>query len=313
MTRRRNNAPVRRRNAKRRKKPRASRAVLPPARTISGHIMRSIIQTAWDIAQGALSALPQHPVLFPVADTFTTIEHNPNSWDSGAMTAKELLAQGWLDRLKGMFREIKLHKITAHYMPYCSTTAMGEYAFTLWDADENDTPKSFSKSLGMPASVIRRSAVPSRLVWVPTEPDDRNWHLLSDDHKYCQSTIQAAEAFYHAQPDVATTATDVYQESANVSGKIIIEVDASYRGKPSSNALANMPSSSSGYLRYCELTKCTCSKCERLTRLTRLEAVTNKMTPKPVKHPPLSPLSSSFSVVSLEDVVTRDSQPSGSQ
>lgn len=259
MTRRNNKKTDMARNNKRkqnghRRSSNRSRAVLPPAKTIMGHIMRTIVQTAWDIAQGALRT-PDGPLTISENPTQFTMEKIDNGW---------ILAQGWLDRFKGLFKEVKVHKITAHYMPYDSPTNPGEYAFVLCDYGEDKMPSSFSECVGAPASVIRKSGRPARLVWYPTEPDDRNWHDLADTHNWCSFALYQSEPKYV----VDIPGSDPKGFISGVEGKIIIDLDASFRGKPSKPtpgvfADRDAPSDSAAFKEYQRQHPCLCRKCLR--------------------------------------------------
>lgn len=246
---------------RRRMRNQTSRAVLPPAKSIWGHVFRTVIQTAWDIAQGALSI--NGDLTAPL-----TAASNPTSWVKKDMDAGWMLAQGWLDKFKAMFNEFKVHRITAHYMPYAPITAMGEYIFTLWDEGQNNPEEKFTflSLLGSPASVVRKSSQPAKLTWVPTEPEDRNWHPFSDGHKWCSASVASAETTYHAEPSQVSTAYRTNAQAANVAGKIIIEADVSARGKPSTNKSNLAPYGSAEYSAYMNYMRCTCVKCKRTSR-----------------------------------------------
>lgn len=250
------NKQIRRRQAvkQRRRRPRKNQrsGVLPPAKSIWGHIFRTVVQTAWDIAQGALQ----------LGDG----KDNPKDWYNLAINADTLLAQGWFDKFKAMFNELKVNKITAHYVPYASFGAMGEYIFTLSDEGQDGTNLTFASALGSPASVVRKSYQPAKLVWVPTEPEDRNWHPFADGHTFCASTLAAAEKDYNSQPTVPATDTRTYKESANLAGKIVLEVDVSARGKPKTDTHYLSPSTSAEFQAYSEYYRCECRKCSRIRR-----------------------------------------------
>lgn len=251
---RRQNKKFNRRQQRRRfsRRRRTSRAVLPPAKSIMGHIWRSVIQAAWDIAQGALSL---------GALKITSAKSNPVAvaydCDDGW-----LLADYWRNRVKGLFREMKVHRITAHYVPYESITAPGEYIFTLCDYGENITPSSMAEAIGSPASVVRKNGMPAKLVWYPTEPDDRNWHIIGDEHKYCTFSLRQMESTYNVDTlDNKNTA-----QTVGVQGKVVIECEASFRGKPSSptyNVAYDAPRDSPEQQEYLESIKCLCQKCLR--------------------------------------------------
>lgn len=276
MTRRNNRRPTNNRRRRRRKRPRTS--VLPPATSISGHILRTVIQTAWDIAQGALYVPPTFAVLPGLFDNATAhrldkLTPNPSTWTSGNMDDGWLFAQSWRDRVKHLFRQYKVHSITAHYVPYASNTAPGEYIFALWDAQENETPNSFSSALGMPASVIRKTHQPSKLVWYPTEPDDRNWHAFEDKHSWCVASIDSAEGIYHVAQPTPNTITKEYKSAANIAGKVIIEVDATFRGTPSPSLLAYEHLCNAELrARYLDAIRCRCRKCKRSQSIAAFHA-----------------------------------------
>lgn len=260
MTRRNNARQHQRKNVRskprRRRTTRRENAVLPPAKTLMGHIMRTVVQTAWDIAQGALQVPDSHRQFddhshLSLPQPLMKATANGTQWTQWNIDTRWLLAQGWIDRFKGLFKQIKVHRITAHYLPYESITAMGEYVFGLWDKDQDSVPDSFSTAVGTPSSVIRKNGQPAKLVWYPTEPDDRNWHTLNDAHNYCSSCLFQAESSYNYDPPNNTG--QPVQPSATVvgvEGKIIIDVDASFRGKPESPRVT-------GYQ------KCVCRKCIR--------------------------------------------------
>lgn len=221
-----------------------------------GHIMRTVVQTAWDIAQGALSSPDSHNRSFDqshltLKQPIFSVQPNGTSWRQWNIDNGWLLAQGWLSRFKGLFKEFKVHRITAHYMPYEPITSVGEYVFALWDKDQDAGPENFSEAVGAPASVIRKNGQPARLVWYPTEPEDRNWHQLTDDHIYCSSALFQAEDVYNTDPSFAPNAkVQPKQQIVGVEGKIVIDVDASFRGKPVEPKI-------NSFLR------CTCRKCIR--------------------------------------------------
>lgn len=264
---RRRNAPRKQRTNNRRRRNngprRNSSHVLPPARTLMGHILRTIVQTAWDITQGALSIPHDH--FAPDRGHIMVSTGNPSNF-SATIDNGWLLAQGWLDRFKGLFTEIKVHSIVCHFLPYESITAPGEYAFAVCDYEQDAAPNSFSEMVGMPASVIRKNGTPSKLTWYPTEPDDRNWILLSSTHKWCSTYLWQAEGMYNIEVPVPTRqAPVVYQESSGVQGKIVVEVNASFRGKPKKPSVGyHSPANSDAYREYLKDNPCVCNKCMKL-------------------------------------------------
>lgn len=214
------------------------RSVLPPAKTLMGHVMRTIVQTAWDIAQGALS-IPETHSNFDDGSHLTLTQPifktsaNNTSWTTWNIDNGWLLAQGWINRFKGLFNQIKVHRITAHYVPYESVTAVGEYVFGLWDQNQDFGPTDFRSAIGTPSSVVRKNGQPAKLVWYPTEPEDRNWHSLDDNHIYCSTCLFQAETAYNVDPAYTPGGTVQPQaQIVGVEGKVIIDVEASFRGKP---------------------------------------------------------------------------------
>lgn len=249
---------------------RNSRAVLPPARTLMGHILREVVQTAWDVTQGALKASTDTQFFGHKHHVPSLYAESPTNWDSGNMNDGWLFSQGWIDRFKGLFREYKVHKITAHYMPYASITSMGDYVFDLWDEGQNAASGSWVEGVGTPASVIRKTGTPSRLVWYPTEPEDRNWHPFGDGHEWCRATLAQAESYYRSEPDIKVSDKDrLYKEASNVAGKIIIEVDASFRGKSAKQKSAHAPYGSMEYVQYQRTINCMCKRCLRKWLITQ--------------------------------------------
>lgn len=251
---------------------RYDRGVLPPAKTLMGHVMRTIVQTAWDIAQGALSVPDSHSHFddqshITLSQPEFAIAPNGTSWTQWNIDNGWLLAQGWLDRFKGLFKEVKIHRITAHYMPYEPVTSLGEYVFALWDKDQDAGPNSFSEAIGSPASVVRKNGQPARLVWYPTEPEDRNWHQLTDGHIYCSSCLFQAEKAYNFDPAYKPGSSAAPQaQIVGVEGKVIVDVDASFRGKP-------VKPNVQGFRR------CTCRRCVRSILDTLMTSRSGSTTP----------------------------------
>lgn len=291
MTRRNNNSrnmnnrqrqPRYRRNAKRRNN--YSRSALPPAKTLMGHVMRTVVQTLWDITQGALSSTP-------ISKTSANPTNVTQDIDDGW-----ILAQYWINRFKGLFKEIKLHSLVAHFVPYETITAPGEYIFTLCDYGENSTPSSVANAVGMPASVIRKNGSPAKLVWYPTEPEDRNWHVIGDQHKYCSFTLREMEDSYNTDDNPPGNRP----RTVGIQGKVVIEANASFRGKPDSptvqHPLRDSPAGSAEYKQYQQTITCTCRKCIR----PFLRDFVNSIRPS------MSGTSSPFSVVGEMGRVTLD-------
>lgn len=229
-----------------------------------GHVMRTVVQCVWDIAQGALTT----PYKLTAATDL------PSSWTGENLNIGWLLSQGWDKRFQGLFHEYKIHKVTAHFMPYANTTQTGEYCFTLWDSNENTMPSTFTEAVGSPASVVRKTYQPAKLVWYPTEPEDRDWHTFGDKHPWVSSSLHAAETLYKAPAPDAPAKHDkdfIISESADISGKVIIETELSARGKPKTPTIPRcVPSDRVD--EYIEMiTTCLCVKCLRIARVKRAQ------------------------------------------
>lgn len=262
--------PNQRRRRVQRKRGSSSRSVLPPAKSILSNIFRSVIQSAWDVAQGALSASS--------SSNLTAI--NPSQWSMEDIKDDGIFASGNKKPYQQLFREYKVHKITAHYVPYAGQNEPGEYVFSLFDSGENNPDiTSFKPILGRSASVVRKSYQPSRLTWFPTEPDDRNWHVFGDAHSWVSALISAAESNYHVQTDEAANTSTAYQHRANISGKIIVECDVSCRGR-SDNFRQTLTSDAERAL-YADVIRCRCSKCLRCERLKQLRQLLASGTSAP--------------------------------
>lgn len=245
---------------------------MPPALTLNSHSMRSRIQTAWDITQGSLQRSRTHYAPGPVS----TPTQDPSSWTRMNFSSALIYTHGWLAALKALFHEVKIHQITAHYVPYAPITDPGEYIFGLWDSKENGDPKGFSNLLGTPASVIRKTGQPAKLTWHPTEPEDRNWNTLDSDHIYCSSAIYAAEEWYNQDIPQTTNSNTIEKQHCNIAGKIIVTVDSSFRGKPSTLQ---------------DTRRCTCRKCLSILFSNRLDL--DRLCSRIATHTIVSPSPSS--------------------
>lgn len=235
-----------------------------------GHILRTLVQTAWDIAQGALSLPNGHYVPDIDCPIPMVATGNPTSFIADVDTGY-ILAQGWINRFKGLFEEIKVHSITAHFMPYEPEDSFGEYAFGIWDYNENANPSSFLTMLGLPSSIVRKSGQPSSLVWYPTEPDDRNWHKITDTHKWCSVAIYQSEAKYNKSAQPITV---------GVEGKIVIEAKLTFRGKPVQPSIGrDAPADSFAFKQYQRENPCLCRKCAQV--LLRRLIVSNSGSTSP--------------------------------
>lgn len=195
-------------------------------------MMRTVIQCVWEVFQGSLKMHPTAPLYHP-NNGYSTLTPAPSSWTS-KITDAQLFNQGWMQRFQGLFHEYKVHRITAHYIPYASIEMPGLYVFSLADASENAELTSAKEAIGMPSSVVRPSRSPAKLNWYPTEPADRNWQTFGDKHEWCFASIYSFEEEYKLTVPQETGATEpeVKKIDANIAGKIVIEVDASFRGKP---------------------------------------------------------------------------------
>lgn len=260
------------RMAMKKRKMQRQRGVLPMARTIYAHLFRTVVQTIWSIDQGALTVHPS--AVHCPRDKLTTGTIMPTQKLFGRMSIDNILEQGWKKRFQGLFNEIKIHRITAHYLPYASMETSGEYVFALWDADQNADPQTASDLVGMPASVIRPMRVPSKLTWKPTEPEDRNWHKFDDQHAWCSAAIFAFETIYKVPLETKNknpALDQVGTEMANIAGKVIVEVDLSARGKPKEPQIGD-PSSIGSLL---ATPHCCCKKCLQLANIFSMQSETH--------------------------------------
>lgn len=222
-----------------------NRSAMPKVLTIRDHQFRTTIQTCWNVKQGSIKKHELNPI-----------------WSHALkIKAVNVLTRFWFNKAKALFQELRVNRIVAHYLPYASYGAMGEYIFVFCDGGQNDLPTGFLQSLGSPASVVRKSYQPSKLVWVPTEPADRNWHPFADGHIFCSLNIASAEVIYRAYPP-----TDLqrrkYIQRANISGRIVIDVDVSFRGNPGVGACCR-DYGTLEYAAFMQFSRCACLKCKR--------------------------------------------------
>lgn len=237
-----NRRPIRRRRAVVNRTPR-----LPPARGLMANVFRSIVQTAWDVAQGALTSSCGTYTLQASADPKTVKQ----DVDFGY-----LFAQGWRAKYAGLFKEAKIHRVETWFLPYASITDPGLYVFNVSDLNENSLDTDFGKLIGTPGTVVRKINEIGHRVWFPTEPSDREWQVLNQNHTFLTFVLSAAESAYWIHtylPPVDTAgvkpkAVDT-KVNASLAGKIIVDVHASFRGKGDG---------------VTEITPCFCRKCTRL-------------------------------------------------
>lgn len=223
----------------RRRKPRAvNHPRLPPARGIMSNIFRSVVQTAWDIAQGALSSPCNKYTVGGSAD--------PTSVDVD-VGFEYLLAQGWRDKYAALFREAKIHKVETWYLPYASVTEPGMYVFNVSDFDENTLSKKVGLSnIGAPGTVVRKMNEVGYRVWYPTEPSDKEWQLISSNHTFLTYVITTVEQGYYVHGDAKKDTV----RNTSLAGKIVVNVHASFRGQ--------------GGIAPTDLEPCFCVKCSRI-------------------------------------------------
>lgn len=161
---------------------------------------------------------------------------------SATIFGNHSLRPGYEAAYSGAFREFKIHRIDAHYMPFQSMIRDGEYCFLFADSGEIATSllNTFNLAVGSPGSVVRKAYQPARLSWFPTESDDRNWHPFSDGHYWCTVGLSCAG----------------FSSDQSLGGKIIADLDISFRGKPDEFSMsAEMRS---------EVDRCYCRKCRRI-------------------------------------------------
>lgn len=216
----------------------------PRTLTIFSHMMSTILQVTQDIS-GSVSA-----------------------W-SKELTVSGLLSENTLAHYSKVFKQIKIHKLVCHYVPYAPMDTPGEYIFSVTDAGQIETASEFNYMVGAPGTNIRKAWQPSRGIWIPTEPDDRNWMLVSSNHIVALATVVGAESKYTRQfPNYrvagssakAGTLTGTLSPSStdtavNINGKLITELHCSFRGRP------NMKTFDSDL--QARIDNCVCSKCCR--------------------------------------------------
>lgn len=207
---------------------------LPSARSILSNVYRTVLQVIWNVSSTSK------------ADA-AIVHYDVNST---TLFGNNTATPGYETIYRGAFREFKVHKIDAHYMPFRGMNRDGEYCFVLADSGELATASlnTFYKSVGAPGSVVRKAWQPSRLTWFPTESDDRNWHVFKDGHNWCVIGLSSVG----------------YASDQNLDGKIIADLHISFRGKPDSFTLDDD-------LRQ-EMVRCDCRKCRRISRIRIAQA-----------------------------------------
>lgn len=220
----------------------------PLVRGLMSFFMRTVIQGVWDISQGS-------------TETPTPV----STWTSGSMDDGWLFPEGWKKRLQYLFSEYRVKKIVAHYVPYAPITTFGEYVFALWDVGMHGFDINPLTLVGTPASTVRKQGEPSTLVWYPTEPDDKNWHPFGDFHKWCTASLASFESTYVTSEPHDSKKSSTTVQSAQIAGKVIVEVHVHLRGKSSNTCSVQSPS------------MCCCRKC--LSRLNIAALVREHIQP----------------------------------
>lgn len=244
-------------HAKKKIKRRNSRSInhprLPPAKGLMANVFRSIVQTAWDITQGSLQSL---------CNKYSVASSDNHKVVSVNADFGYLLAQGWRAKYSALFREAKIHKVETWYLPYASITEPGMYVFNLSDYNENKLIKTVGLSnIGAPGTIVRKMNEISYRVWYPTEPSDKEWQVINGSHTFLSYVLTTVEQGYYIHGD-ARSDTIV---NTSLAGKIIVNVDASFRGQ--------------GGRPPREMEPCFCNKCFRIrAKLEYNKTLTNNVS-----------------------------------
>lgn len=196
---------------------------LPSARSILSNVYRTVLQVIWDIASDAKADAANVHLDINSTTLFGTHSKTPP----------------YETIYSGAFREFKVHRIDAHYVPFRAANRDGEYCFALADTGEISTQhlSTFYQAVGSPGSVVRKAWQAARLSWFPTESDDRNWHMFKDAHSWCVVGLSSVG----------------FASDQNLNGKIIADIHISFRGKPDT-FVADTDL-------LLDLAKCMCRKC----------------------------------------------------
>lgn len=233
-------------------------SVLPPTRSITSNYYHTTTQTILDVSQGQ----------------WQTASYNPSSYSAPALNFFGLF-NTWTDRFEGLFHEYKISRITARYIPYAASNQPGSYIFSMSEADENqDEAPKFASLIGLPGTVIRKIYQPSKLVWFPTEPSDREWRVIppsgtATGHIYVNINIASFEDVYHVEQPSKIDTNVVYEKArlpdraktaqeADISGKIVLDIQVTFRGSHGPKRTNIWPFNSSI---AAALFQCNCRRC----------------------------------------------------
>lgn len=111
-----------------------------------------------------------------------------------------------------VYAEFRLLRANVWYIPQCTITAAGEYAFAVLDGGEAQPTKvEFQEIATTSGSSISRLYRPTHAIWRPTEPSDREWRTFAN-------TV----TFFSVQ--LATTGTN------KIGGYCVYDMHVSFRG-----------------------------------------------------------------------------------
>lgn len=111
-----------------------------------------------------------------------------------------------------VYAEFRLKRANVWYIPQCTITSAGEYAFAVLDGGESQpTTVEFKEIATTTGSSVSRLYRPSHAVWRPTEPSDREWRTFTN-----------SVTLFSVQ--IATTGTN------KIGGYCVYDMHLSFRG-----------------------------------------------------------------------------------
>lgn len=111
-----------------------------------------------------------------------------------------------------VYAEFRLKRANVWYIPQCSLTAPGEYAFAVLDGGEaQPTTVEFKEIALTTGSSVSRLPRPTHAIWRPTEPSDREWRTFTN-----------SVTLFSVQ--IATTGTN------KIGGYCVYDLHVSFRG-----------------------------------------------------------------------------------
>lgn len=166
------------------------------------------------------------------------------------ITAVNVLSPHLFDRARALFREMRINKVQATFIPYASHDATGDYQFAVCDG-------------GSPILTVRKTSGAARLIWEPVEPHDQNWHPFSDGHYYCSLVVASANV---SRADPLGQFVHQQCQGAKLSGRIIVDVSVSFRGNCDVDAFCGYRFGTPEFTAFMQFCRCNCSKCARVIK-----------------------------------------------